>query len=146
MLLPEKNIYWSNFFDLPRWQRTRLPCRIHKGHGFEPWVGIPVLWRGKSHGQRSLAGCTPWGHKRVGHSLVTKQKHKKFYIRETNFRSVQCEEQPRSYLKTPSTHFLVFSFSHQIDVIFFSITLHMVWFPGGPVNRKTHTPPPANTL
>ena len=27
---------------------------------------------GKSHGQRSLAGYIPWGHKRVGHYLVTK--------------------------------------------------------------------------
>ena len=23
---------------------------------------------GKSHGQRSLAGYSPWGHKRVGHN------------------------------------------------------------------------------
>jgi len=29
---------------------------------------------GKSHGQRSLAGYSPWGHKRVGHDLVTKQQ------------------------------------------------------------------------
>ena len=28
---------------------------------------------GKSHGQRSLAVCSPWGYKRVGHDLVTKQ-------------------------------------------------------------------------
>ena len=28
----------------------------------------------KSHGQRSLAGYSPWGRKRVGHDLVTKQK------------------------------------------------------------------------
>ena len=27
---------------------------------------------GKSHGQKSLAGYSPWGHKRVGHDLVTK--------------------------------------------------------------------------
>ena len=25
----------------------------------------PVLLPGKSHGQRSLAGCSPWGHTRV---------------------------------------------------------------------------------
>ena len=31
---------------------------------------------GKSHGQRSLAGYSPWGHKRVGHDLVTKQQQK----------------------------------------------------------------------
>ena len=41
--------------------------------GFHPWVGM-IPWRrkwqstpeflpGKSHGQRSLVGCSPWGHK-----------------------------------------------------------------------------------
>ena len=29
---------------------------------------------GKSHEQRSLAGYSPWSHKRVGHDLVTKQQ------------------------------------------------------------------------
>ena len=29
----------------------------------------------KSHGQRSLVGYSPRGHKRVGHNLVTKQQH-----------------------------------------------------------------------
>ena len=28
---------------------------------------------GKSCGQRSLAGYSPWGHKRVEHDLATKQ-------------------------------------------------------------------------
>ena len=28
----------------------------------------------KSHGQRSLAGYSPWDHKRVRHNLETKQK------------------------------------------------------------------------
>ena len=47
--------------------------RRYKRHEFEPWVG-KILWRrkwqptpvflpGKSHGQRSLAGKSPWGHK-----------------------------------------------------------------------------------
>ena len=27
------------------------------------WVAIPVLLPGKSHGQRSLEGYSPWGHK-----------------------------------------------------------------------------------
>ena len=50
-------------------------CQCRKGQ-FNPWVER-ILWRrkwqpapvflpGKSHGQRSLAGCSPWGH-RVGH-------------------------------------------------------------------------------
>ena len=42
-------------------------------HGFDPWVGkIPwsrkwqptsVFLPGKSRGQKSLVGCSPWGHK-----------------------------------------------------------------------------------
>ena len=28
----------------------------------------------KSHGQRSLAGYSPWGHKRVKHNLLTEQQ------------------------------------------------------------------------
>ena len=41
--------------------------------GFDPWVGkipwrrkrqpTPVFSPGGSHAQRSLAGCSPWGHK-----------------------------------------------------------------------------------
>ena len=48
-------------------------CRRHKRRGFDPWIG-KILWRkawqptpvflfGKSHGQRSLVGYSPWGHK-----------------------------------------------------------------------------------
>ena len=37
------------------------------------WQPTPVFLPGKSHGQRSLAGYSPWGWKRVGHDLVTKQ-------------------------------------------------------------------------
>ena len=33
----------------------------------------PVFLPGDSHGQRSLAGYTPWDHRRVGHDLVTIQ-------------------------------------------------------------------------
>ena len=32
------------------------------------------LFPRKSHEQRILAGYSPWGHKRVGHDLVTKQQ------------------------------------------------------------------------
>ena len=48
-------------------------CRRHKKQSFNPWVGkipwrrawqpTPVFLPGESHGQRSLAGCSPWGHK-----------------------------------------------------------------------------------
>ena len=35
---------------------------------------IPVFLPGKSHGQKSLAGYSPWGHKRVGGDLVTEDR------------------------------------------------------------------------
>ena len=51
---------------------------------FVPWVGkilgrskwqpTPVFLPGKSHGKRNLAGYSPWGCKRVGCNLETKQK------------------------------------------------------------------------
>ena len=54
-----------------------------KRHSLDPWVGrnpwrrkwqpTPVFLPEKSHGQRSLAGCSPWGC-RVGHNLATKQQ------------------------------------------------------------------------
>ena len=46
-------------------QHTRLPCpplspRIYSNSKQQP---TPVLLPGKSHGQRSLVGYSPWGHK-----------------------------------------------------------------------------------
>ena len=41
------------------------------GHEFEKWPSTPVFSPGKSHGQRSLAGYSPWVT-RVRHNLVTK--------------------------------------------------------------------------
>ena len=35
------------------------------------WQPTPVFLPGKSHGQRSLAGFSPWGHKRVKNNLAT---------------------------------------------------------------------------
>ena len=53
-----------------------------KGCGLDPWVGkmpwrrkeqpTPVILSGKS--QRTLAGYTPQGHKRIRHDLATKQQ------------------------------------------------------------------------
>ena len=61
---------------LPRWHSAKesaCQSRRCKGCGFDPWVG-KIPWRrawqptsvflpGKSHGQRSLGGYSPWGHK-----------------------------------------------------------------------------------
>ena len=48
-----------------------LPMQGTQENWFDPWVGkipwsrkwqpTPVFLPGKSHGQRSLVGCSPWG-------------------------------------------------------------------------------------
>ena len=58
-------------------------CRKCKRHGFDPWIGkipwrrawqpTPVLLLGESHGQRSLADCSPWGHKELNMIEATSQ-------------------------------------------------------------------------
>ena len=50
-------------------------CRRHKRQKFNPWVRkipwsrkwepTPVSLPGESHGQRSLVGYSPWGHKEL---------------------------------------------------------------------------------
>ena len=54
-------------------KESNCQYRRCKRCGFDPWVGkipwsrkwqtTPVFLPGKSHGQRSLAGYSPWGHK-----------------------------------------------------------------------------------
>ena len=41
-------------------------------HLEEAWQPTPVFLPGKSDGQRSLAGYSPWGHNSVGQDLVIK--------------------------------------------------------------------------
>ena len=61
---------------LPWWLRGKesaCQCKRHKRCRFNPWVGkipwrrawhpTPVSLPGESHGQRSLAGYSPWSHK-----------------------------------------------------------------------------------
>ena len=72
----------------PSWGLSgKEPACQHRRCRLDPWVGkipwrrkwqpTPVLLPGKSHGQRSLAGCSPWGCKRARHVLATKQQAKR---------------------------------------------------------------------
>ena len=61
------------------------------------WHPTPVLLPGKSHGRRSLVGCSPWGHRK---SDTTEQLHFHFSlscIGEGNGNPLQCSclENPR---------------------------------------------------
>ena len=75
---------------LPRWLSGEEPTCQRRRRAFSPWVW-KTPWRrkwppstvflpGKSHGQRSLAGWSPWGCKRVRHNLATKRQHETAYV------------------------------------------------------------------
>ena len=67
------------------WKESAWECKSHRKIRFDSrkipwrrkWQPTPVLLPGKSHGQRSLAGCSPWGCKRARHVLATKQQAKR---------------------------------------------------------------------
>ena len=82
----EGGAWWASVYRIAQSQ-TRLKqlssssssswCRKHRRCRFSLWVGT-IPWRrkwqptlvflpGKSHGQKSLVGCSPGGCKRVGH-------------------------------------------------------------------------------
>ena len=60
---------------LTRWKSMCLQCRRHRRHRFDlgvrkipwkrEWPPTPVFLPGKSHGQRSLVGYSPWGGKEL---------------------------------------------------------------------------------
>ena len=68
----------------PWWLRGKESTCQCKRHGFDPsvrkipwrrkWQPTPIFLPGKSHGQRSLVGYSPWGRKRVRHNFATKQQ------------------------------------------------------------------------
>ena len=65
--------------------------------GFQQWQPTPVLLLGKSHGQRSLIGCSPWG---LEESDTTERLHFHFSLSctgEGNGSALQCSclENPR---------------------------------------------------
>ena len=73
------------------WQLSgKEPSCLYRRHRFNPWVWkiprgrkwqpTPVFLTGKSHGQRSLEGYSPWGRKRVGYNLATKQRGKNMQV------------------------------------------------------------------
>ena len=72
---------------LPRWLSNKgpaCPCWRHTRHVYHPWVRkihcrrkrhpTPVFLPGKSHGQRSMVGYSPWDC-RVEHDVATEHTH-----------------------------------------------------------------------
>ena len=78
-------------FGLPWWLSGKESACQRSWRRFDPWgledplgsgmAATPVFLPGKSHGQRSLADYSPWGRKRAGHNLATKQSQLRMHLR-----------------------------------------------------------------
>ena len=64
------------------WSRARLP--------------IPVFLPGESHGQRSLAGYSPWGHRELDTDEATEQAH--MHVKIITSLSLESLSSPTSFL------------------------------------------------
>ena len=74
-----------NWTEMAQWWKIHLQCRrCGRTHRFSPcvrkiprrrkWKLSPVFLLEKSHGQERLVSYSPWGCKRVGQDLATKQQ------------------------------------------------------------------------
>ena len=67
-----------------------LACSVPDRSEFYPWVRkipwrgkwqpTPVFLPGKTCGQRSLVGYSPWARRRVGHNLATEQEQQSIHL------------------------------------------------------------------
>ena len=92
---------------LPWWLRWQSVCLQRRRPRFDPWVGkipwkrkwqpTPVLLPGKSYGQRSLVGYSPWGPKE---SDMTEglSMHIRTLLIETKLRTERLHDQLKIHL------------------------------------------------
>ena len=87
--LSVEKVKTSSKIVLPFWLSGKESFCQFKRCRFNPWVG-KIPWRKKwqptlvflprrFHGQRNLAGYSPWGQKRDRHDSVTKQQLFQYY-------------------------------------------------------------------
>ena len=82
------NFLIKDYRGLPRWLTGKKPpanaedLGLIPGWGRSPGGGNgkppPVFWPGEPHGQRSLAGYSPWGHK--SQTLLSKHTHQQEHL------------------------------------------------------------------
>ena len=103
---PQRNYSMSDCIDLfiqeiclvsSVWETVFHLFRLKQRKRRRQWHPVPVLLPGKSHGQRSLLACSPWGRKVLD---TTERFHFDFLlscIGEGNGNSLQCSclENPR---------------------------------------------------
>ena len=70
----------SSVKNLPAMQETQVQSLGWKDLLKEEMATTPVFLPRKFHGERSIAGYSPWGHKRLQHELATKQQQCHGYL------------------------------------------------------------------
>ena len=94
----QEKLLWGNEFSLKSeswWKFTMKFVGQWKQYRRRQWHPTPVLLPGRSHGQRSLVGCSPWGR---DESDTTEWFHFSLsHIEEGNGNPLQysCLENPR---------------------------------------------------
>ena len=66
--LPRRLSGKQSTYQCSRRKRLRFDPWVRKIPWRRKWLPTPVFLPGKPCGQRSLVGCSPWGHKRVRHT------------------------------------------------------------------------------
>ena len=61
--------------NLPTMQETQVQSLVRKIPWKRKWQPTPVFLPETSHGQKSLAGYSPWGHKELDATEVTQHTH-----------------------------------------------------------------------
>ena len=123
---------------VPRWlsgKGSARKCRRVKRLGFTSWVRkipwrrkwqpTPVFLPGKSHGQRSLIGYSPWGHKQ---SDTTERLH--FHFLPFVFRYFLCQRN-RHTAVVPKKNRTFFKQLHLWFVCFFAFCQFTLMIPWG---------------
>ena len=79
-------------------QETQAQSWVGKIPWSGTWQPTPVFVPVRSHGQRSLAGYSPWGHKEAD---MTEHKHKiKIEFKQSFWSFVKFEDTLHSHLKS----------------------------------------------
>ena len=124
-----------------------------KRHGFSPqirkipwrraWQPTPVFLPGESHGQRNLAGCTPWGQKESDTIEATQHTCKRHQLQEKE-RAFHLEvwlslpiSPPQSTLAPGTGDNMAFYFINIVDGTFI-----FIYFLGCVTSRILIPPPP----
>ena len=117
----------------PAMQETQVQSLGQEIPWRRKWQPTLAFLLGKSHGQRSLTGYSPWGRKTVRHDLMTKQQ---WY----NFQKVKADSQMRAPVTDSKIHSIVFWLVGCFFFFPFSCVAQGLRDLNSPTRNQTHTP------